>query len=188
MSRRPIRVYGKEQAPELAQKNENSTLATTQGLHQGQSPASPLFICIFGVVHGCVPAGVRTGRLWQAPCLARCGSVRTGRPLVGEGGSPTPRMGPCNSGYWLSPSASPVGVNGRRRCCGSQGRVPGGACIFAPFIWSATACLLKRLLVLLEALHCSYLRVQKSARRRASFLGTHNTFWRSSLPRRALQT
>ena len=32
------------------------------------------------------PAGVRTGRLWQAPCLARCGSVRTGRPLAGEGG------------------------------------------------------------------------------------------------------
>ena len=31
------------------------------------------------------PAGVRTGRLWQAPCLARCGSVRTGRPLAGEG-------------------------------------------------------------------------------------------------------
>ena len=29
------------------------------------------------------PAGVRTGRLWQAPCLARCGSVsRTGRPLL----------------------------------------------------------------------------------------------------------
>ena len=39
-----------------------------------------------------------------------------------------------------------------------------------------------------EALHCSYLRVQKSARRRAPFLGNHNTFWRSSLPRRALQT
>ena len=32
------------------------------------------------------PAGVRTGRLWQAPCLARCGPVRTGRPLAGEGG------------------------------------------------------------------------------------------------------
>ena len=31
------------------------------------------------------PAGVRTGRLWQAPCLAWCGSVRTGRPLAGEG-------------------------------------------------------------------------------------------------------
>ena len=31
------------------------------------------------------PAGVRTGRLWQAPCLARCGSVRTGRPLAGKG-------------------------------------------------------------------------------------------------------
>ena len=39
-----------------------------------------------------------------------------------------------------------------------------------------------------EALHCSYLAPQKSARRRASFLGNHNTFWRSSLPRRALKT
>ena len=27
-----------------------------------------------------------------------------------------------------------------------------------------------------EALHCSYLRVQKSAHRRAPFLGNHNTF------------
>ena len=32
------------------------------------------------------PAGVRTSRLWQAQCLARCGSVRTGRPhLPGKG-------------------------------------------------------------------------------------------------------
>ena len=31
------------------------------------------------------PAGVGTGRLWQAPCLARCVSVRTGRPLAGKG-------------------------------------------------------------------------------------------------------
>ena len=97
-------------------------------------------------------------------------------------------MGPCNSGYWASPAASPVDTNGRRRCCGSQGRVPCGACIFAPFIWSATACPLNRLHGLPEALHCSYLGVQKSARRRASFLGNHDTFWRSSLPRRALQT
>ena len=97
-------------------------------------------------------------------------------------------MGPCNSGYWESPAASPVGLNGRSRYRGSQGRVPGGACIFAPSVWSATACRRKRLLVLLEALHCSYLEVQKSARRRTSFLGNHDTFWRSSLPRRALQT
>ena len=26
-----------------------------------------------------------TGRLWQAPGLARCGSVRTGRPRAGRG-------------------------------------------------------------------------------------------------------
>ena len=63
-----------------------------------------------------------------------------------------------------------------------------GACIFAPFIWSATACQRKRLVVLLEAVHCSYLAPQKSVRRRTSFLGNHDTFWRSSLPRRALQT
>ena len=97
-------------------------------------------------------------------------------------------MGPCNSGYWTSPAASPVDTNGRRRCCGSQGRVPCGTCIFAPFIWSATACPLNRLHGLPEALHCSYLAPQKSARRRAPFLGNHNTFWHSSLPRRVLQT
>ena len=93
-----------------------------------------------------------------------------------SGWSPTPRMGPCNSGYWASPSASPVGMNGRRRCCGFQGRVPCGACIFPISVWSGTACLLNRLHGLPEALHCSYLRVQKSARRRAPFLGNHNTF------------
>ena len=97
-------------------------------------------------------------------------------------------MGPCISGYWTSPAASPVGVNGRSRCCGSQGRVPGGACIFAASVWSGTACQRKRLVVLLEAVHCSYLAPQKSVRRRTSFLGNHDTFWRSSLPRRALQT
>ena len=97
-------------------------------------------------------------------------------------------MGPCNSGYWTSPAASPVDTNGRRRCCGSQGRVPCGACIFAPFIWSATACPLNRLHGLPDALHCSYPVSEKSARRRAPFLGNHDTFWRSSLPRRALQT
>ena len=33
------------------------------------------------------PAGVRNWpTMWQAPCLARCGPVRTGRPLAGEGG------------------------------------------------------------------------------------------------------
>ena len=97
-------------------------------------------------------------------------------------------MGPCNSGYWESPAASPVDTSGRRRCCGSQGRVPCGACIFPISVWSGTACLLKRLLVLPAALHCSYPVSEISAHRRASFLGTHNTFWRSLLPRRALQT
>ena len=97
-------------------------------------------------------------------------------------------MGPCNSGYWESPAASPVGVNGRSRYRGSQGRAPGGACIFAASVWSATACLLNRLHGLLEALQCSYLAPQKSARPRTSFLGNHDTFWISSLPRRALQT
>ena len=97
-------------------------------------------------------------------------------------------MGPCNSGYWESPAASPVGLNGRSRYRGSQGRVPGGACIFAASVWSGTACQRKRLVVLLEAVHCSYLAPQKSVRRRTSFLGNHDTFWRSSLPRRALQT
>ena len=52
---------------------------TTQGLHQGQSPASrlaPFYLHFWGRPRLCtVPAGVRTGRLWQAPCLARCGSV-----------------------------------------------------------------------------------------------------------------
>ena len=97
-------------------------------------------------------------------------------------------MGPCNSGYWESPAASPVGLNGRSRYRGSQGRVPGGVCIFPISVWSGTACLLNRLLVLPDALHCSYPVSEKSAHRRASFLGTHNTFWRSLLPRRALQT
>ena len=87
----------------------------------------------------------------------------------------------------VATAASPVDINGRRRCCGSQGRVPCGACIFPISVWSGTACLLKRLLVLPEALHCSYPVSEKSARRRTSFFGTHNTFWRSSLPRRALQ-
>lgn len=54
-------------------------------------------------------------------------------------------MGPCNSGYWSSPAASPVGANGRRRCGATQGRVPGGACSFPISVWSGTACLLNRL-------------------------------------------
>ena len=65
-------------------------------------------------------------------------------------------MGPCNSGYWESPAASPVGLNGRSRYRGSQGRVPGGVCIFPISVWSGTACLLNRLHGLPEALHCSY--------------------------------
>ena len=97
-------------------------------------------------------------------------------------------MGPCNSGYWESPAASPVGVNGRSRYRGSQGRVPGGVCIFPISVWSGMACRRKRLAVLLEAVQCSYLVSEKSVRRRTSFLGNHDTFWRSSLPRRALQT
>ena len=97
-------------------------------------------------------------------------------------------MGPCNSGYWESPAASPVGVNGRSRYRGSQGRVPGGVCIFPISVWSGMACRRKRLAVLLEAVQCSYLVSEKSVNRRTSFLGNHDTFWRSSLPRRALQT
>ena len=97
-------------------------------------------------------------------------------------------MGPCNSGYWESPAASPVGLNGRSRYRGSQGRVPGGVCIFPISVWSGMACRRKRLAVLLEAVQCSYLVSEKSVRRRTSFLGNHDTFWRSSLPRRALQT
>ena len=50
------------------------------------------------------------------------------------------------------------------------------------------ACRRKRLAVLLEAVQCSYLVSEKSVHRRTSFLGNHDTFWRSSLPRRALQT
>ena len=97
-------------------------------------------------------------------------------------------MGPCNSGYWESPAASPVGLNGRSRYRGSQGRVPGGVCIFPISVWSGMECRRKRLAVLLEAVQCSYLVSEKSVRRRTSFLGNHDTFWRSSLPRRALQT
>ena len=61
-------------------------------------------------------------------------------------------------------------------------------CIFPISVWSGMACRRKRLAVLLEAVQCSYLVSEKSVRRRTSFLGNHDTFWRSSLPRRALQT
>ena len=100
---------------------------------------------------------------------------------------PRPPLGPGGSGVRASPAASHVGVNGRSRYRGFQGRVPGGAYIFAPSVWSGTACQRKRLLVFVEAVHCSYLAVQKSARRRASFLGNHDPVWRSALPRRTLQ-
>ena len=134
------------------------------------------------------PESLRSARWYHWEWCTINNELRTtsGRRVLG--GRPRQPMGPCNSGYWASPSASPVGVNGRRRCCGSQGRVPGGACIFPISVWSGTACLLNRLLVLPDALHCSYPVSEKSAHRRASFLGTHNTFWRSLLPRRALQT
>ena len=109
--------------------------------------------------------------------------------LVAPLGRPRPRptLGPGGSGVWASPAASPVGVNGRSRCCGFQGRVPCGACIFAASVWSGTACLLNRLHGLLEAVHCSYLAPQKSVSGRASFLGNHDPIWRSALPRRTLQ-
>ena len=61
-------------------------------------------------------------------------------------------------------------------------------CIFPISVWSGMECRRKRLAVLLEAVQCSYLVSEKSVRRRTSFLGNHDTFWRSSLPRRALQT
>ena len=62
--------------------------------------------------------------------------------LVGPLGQPRPRplVGTCGGGCWASPAASPAGANGRRRSAGSGGRMPGGACIFAPSIWSGSTC------------------------------------------------
>ena len=91
------------------------------------------------------PESLRSARSYHWEWCTINNELRTtsGRRVLG--GRPRQSMGPCNSGYWASPSASPMAVNDRRRCVHTQGRVPGGACSFPISVWSGTACLLNRL-------------------------------------------
>ena len=103
----------------------------------------------------CLAVGPEVGRLLDAALEHAVGDVAAHGPeatlhlghlddllhlahLVAPLGQPLPRplVGTCGGGCWASPAASPVGANGRRRSAGSGGRMTGGACIFAPSIWS----------------------------------------------------
>ena len=133
------------------------------------------------------PESLRSARSYHWEWCTINNELRTtsGRRVLG--GRPRHR--------WVLATAA-IGSRQRPRLCGHKRsqkvlwvpRLGAMWCVHFPIsVWSGTACLLKRLLVLPEALHCSYPVSEKSARRRTSFFGTHNTFWRSSLPRRALQ-
>ena len=91
------------------------------------------------------PESLRSARSYHWEWCTINNELRTTSCRRVLGGRPRQSMGPCNSGYWASPSASPVGVNDRRRCVHIQGRVPGGACSFPISVRSGTACLLNRL-------------------------------------------
>ena len=108
--------------------------------------------------------------------------------LVGPLGQPPapPPVGTCGGGCWASPAASPVGANGRRRSVGSGGRMPGGACSFAPSIWSGAACLPNRDQRLPHQVHCSYPVGQNSARRLTSSHPIQETFCDRALAQRRL--
>ena len=105
---------------------------------------------------------------------------------MGQPPAPPP-VGTCGGGCWASPAASPVGANGRRRSVGSGGRMPGGACSFAPSIWSGAACLPNRDQRLPHQVHCSYPVGQNSARRLTSSHPIQETFCDRALAQRRLQ-
>ena len=111
------------------------------------------------------PASLRSARSYHWEWCTINNELRTtsGRRVLG--GRPRHRWVLATAAILgVATAASPVDINGRRRCCGSQGRVPCGACIFPISVWSGTACLLKRLLVLPQRLCTARTRCRKNRR------------------------
>ena len=80
-------------------------------------------------------AGIATtSSAWEWCTINNELRTTSGRRVLG--GRPRSSLGPCDSGCWASPAASPVGANGCRRCLGSQGRMPDGAYSFPTPSWS----------------------------------------------------